>query len=82
MCYSKNGICASLSSLQVSWVSGLSLSPPYDSQIDQEQPSDSILGLIVFAWEMVPSSQGYIIQIAPLCSSKVTLPWGGAVANS
>ena len=62
-------------------MSSLSLSPPYDSQIDQEQPSDSIPGLIVFAWEMVPSSQGCIIQIAPLCFSKVPLPWGGAVAT-
>lgn len=74
MCYSEKGICASLSSLQASWMSSLSLSPPSDSQINQEQPSDSILGLIVFAWEMVPS-QGCIIQIAPLSLSKVTLPW-------
>lgn len=42
MCYSEKGICASLSSLQVNWVSGLSLSPPYDSQIDQEQLSVSL----------------------------------------
>lgn len=50
------------------------------TQVDQEQPSDSILGLIVFAWEMFAPSQGCIIQIVPLCFPKVTVPWGGAVA--
>lgn len=79
MCCTEKGIRASLCNLWVSWVSSLSVSCPYNPP---HWPRAAIwlhTGSQCLYLEMGPSCQGCILQ--NLCFSKMTPPWGGAVAT-